>query len=81
MTGKKALHIQARGGVYSEGPAAALEFTNPYLKAALAFIGITDYSELNVEGIAAFPDQALTILEESKEKAVEMAKQFIPARV
>ncbi|MEV2359950.1 NAD(P)H-dependent oxidoreductase [Paenibacillus larvae] len=81
LTGKKALHIQARGGVYSEGPAAALEFTNPYLKAALAFIGITDYSELNVEGIAAFPDQALTILEESKEKAVEMAKQFIPARV
>lgn len=77
LTGKKALHIRSRGGVYSEGPAAALEFANPFLKAALGFIGITDYSELNVEGMAAFPDKAASILEEAKEKATKLAKQFI----
>jgi FMN-dependent NADH-azoreductase len=31
LTDKKALHIQARGGIYSEGPAAQMEMGHRYL--------------------------------------------------
>lgn len=32
LEGKKALHIQATGGVYSEGPYAAVDFGRNHLK-------------------------------------------------
>ncbi|HEX3015240.1 MAG TPA: FMN-dependent NADH-azoreductase, partial [Desulfobacteria bacterium] len=40
MTAKKAVHIQARGGVYSEGPATGFEFGDRYIKALLTFLGV-----------------------------------------
>jgi FMN-dependent NADH-azoreductase len=65
LKGKKAYLVVARGGSYSEGPMQALNFQDTYLKAALAFIGITDVEVLAVEGIAFGPDIA--------EKAVSTA--------
>lgn len=37
LTDKKALHIQARGGFYSEGPAADLEMGHKYLSIIMNF--------------------------------------------
>ncbi|MFC7370158.1 FMN-dependent NADH-azoreductase [Fictibacillus iocasae] len=73
MTGKTAIHVQSRGGVYSEGPAQSFEFTNGYLQGVLAFIGITDYHHVFVEGTAAAPDKADEILAAAKEKASQLA--------
>ena len=43
LQNKKATLLVASGGVYSpESPAAALNFVDPYLKAVLGFLGITD---------------------------------------
>ncbi|MBM7646163.1 FMN-dependent NADH-azoreductase [Scopulibacillus daqui] len=77
MTNKKVLHIQSRGGIYSEGPAVEMEFTNKYLQTVLAFIGITDFEHLFVEGMNAFPDKAEAILDEAKIKAEKAADSFI----
>jgi len=76
LQGKKAVHIHARGGVYSEGPSKANEFADSYLKAVLAFIGITDVESVIAEGMAAFPDRAEQILEQAIEHAKDVAKSF-----
>ncbi|HUC93472.1 MAG TPA: FMN-dependent NADH-azoreductase [Paenibacillus sp.] len=72
LTDKKALHIQARGGIYSEGPAAAFESGHSYLAKIMQFHGVPSFEGLFVEGMAAMPDQAEAI----KAKAIEQAKQL-----
>jgi FMN-dependent NADH-azoreductase len=53
LTGKKATLLIASGGVYSAGsPAAAMNFVDPYMKAILSFVGITDVRTLSVGGVA-----------------------------
>ncbi len=71
LTDKKALHIQARGGIYSEGPAKEMEFGDRYLHAVLGFLGIPSVQSVIAEGMAQMPEKA----EEIKKKAMEEAKQ------
>ncbi|WP_121609164.1 FMN-dependent NADH-azoreductase [Mesobacillus foraminis] len=76
LTDKKALHIQARGGLYSEGPAAELEFGDRYLRAILGFMGVPSIETIAVEGMAATPDKADEIKQNAIEKAKQKAKEF-----
>jgi len=72
LTGKKALHIQARGGFYSEGPAAELEMGHRYIKIIMSFFGIPSLEGLFVEGHNAVPEKA----EEIKANAINRAKDL-----
>jgi FMN-dependent NADH-azoreductase len=58
---KKVYLAIASGGVYSEGPMKSYDFTEPYLRAVLGFIGLTDITTFRVEGtvIPAMKDTAL----------------------
>jgi FMN-dependent NADH-azoreductase len=76
LPGKKSLHIQARGGVYSEGPAAAMEMGHRYLNVIMGFFGITDFQGLFVEGHAQAPDKAEQIKAEAISRAQALAKTF-----
>jgi len=49
---KKVYLAISSGGVYSEGPMKSFDFTEPYLKAVLGFIGLTDVTTFRVEGMA-----------------------------
>ena len=49
---KKVYLVVASGGVYSEGPAAALDHAVPYMKSILAFMGMTDVEVIRIEGVA-----------------------------
>ncbi|MGB8000408.1 MAG: FMN-dependent NADH-azoreductase [Anaerobacillus sp.] len=71
LTDKKALHIQSRGGIYSEGPAKEMEFGDRYLHAILSFLGIPSIESVIAEGMAQMPENA----EEIKEKAIEEARE------
>ncbi len=64
---KKALHVHASGGVYSQGPAQAMDFGNKYLQSVLSFMGVTDFEAVLLEGtnVPDIPD------EEIKESALE----------
>jgi FMN-dependent NADH-azoreductase len=73
---KKVVLLEARGGVYSEGPAASMEHTQSYLKAVLSFFGITDFTLVVAEGMAAAPAEAEAIFAAAAEKAKEVAKGF-----
>ncbi|MBO0935307.1 NAD(P)H-dependent oxidoreductase [Fibrella sp. HMF5335] len=48
--GKKVYLAVASGGIFSEGPGAAIDFVVPYLKTALGLLGLTDVSVVRVEG-------------------------------
>ncbi|KGE17005.1 FMN-dependent NADH-azoreductase [Paenibacillus wynnii] len=76
LTDKKGLHIQASGGIYSEGPAASFESGFSYLKKISQFFGIPSFEGIFVEGMAAAPDQAQTIKENAIVKAKALAAQF-----
>jgi len=52
VTGKKVYVITARGGVYTQGPAQSMDFQEPYLRAVLGFIGLTDVTFIHAEGLA-----------------------------
>jgi FMN-dependent NADH-azoreductase len=47
--GKKVMIVSTRGGMYSQGPAAAMDFQETYLKAMFGFLGITDVKFLRAE--------------------------------
>ena len=53
LKGKKATIIIASGGVYEVGtPAGAMNFVEPYLKAVLGFLGITEITFVTASGAA-----------------------------
>ena len=58
VTGRKAYVFTARGGVYSCGPARAMDFHETYLRSVLAFLGITDVTFVHTEGLALGEDAA-----------------------
>ena len=76
LPNKKAVHIQARGGVYSSGPAADFELGDRYINTILGFIGITDKQSIFVEGMNATPDKADEIKTKAIIKAKEVAQKF-----
>ncbi|MED3691571.1 MULTISPECIES: FMN-dependent NADH-azoreductase [Peribacillus] len=76
LTDKKALHIQARGGIYSEGPAAEMEMGHRYLNIIMQFFGVPSFEGLFVEGHAAMPDKAQEIKENAITRAKDLASTF-----
>lgn len=59
LTGKRAFVLTARGGVYS---GSALDHQEPYLRQALAFVGIHDVTFIHAEGLnmgAEFQEKGL----------------------
>ncbi|MBL0386878.1 FMN-dependent NADH-azoreductase [Tumebacillus sp. ITR2] len=75
LGGKKAVHIQASGGVYSEGPTRDWDFGNRYLATIAQFLGFS-LESIFVEGQAAQPDKAAEIKAAGVEKAKQVAKSF-----
>lgn len=76
LTDKKALHIQARGGVYSEGPAAEMEMGHRYLNVIMNFFGVPSFEGLFIEGHAAMPDKAQEIKQNGIARAKDLAHTF-----
>lgn len=79
MKGKKALQIQAAGGNYhDDGPHGEFsrDFGAPYLEMMLNFYGIRDVSHIYVEGGAHHREQAVEILKNAQQEAIELAKKF-----
>ena len=75
MTDKKAIILSARGGVYSIPEAAPMEMAANYMKNVFGGVfGMQIVDEVIIEGHAAAPDQAETIIAEGLAKVAEVAK-------
>lgn len=68
LTNKKVYLAIASGGIYSEAPMKNYDFTEPYLRAMLGFIGLTDLTTFRVEG---------TAIPEIKETALSKAQATV----
>lgn len=73
---KKAFHIQASGGIYSEGPVADRENGSRHLGTVLRFVGITDFEALFAEGFSTAGDRISQIKAAAAEAAREAALRF-----
>ena len=58
LKGKKAVVIESRAGLYSEGPAAAMDSQEPHIRTLLGFMGIDDVAFVRAEKLAFGPDAA-----------------------
>jgi FMN-dependent NADH-azoreductase len=66
LGGKRVIIVESRGGLYSEGPAQAIDFQEPYLKHLLAFIGITDVTFVRAEKIGYGPEARAASIEAAR---------------
>lgn len=76
LENKKALHIHASGGIYSEGPAIDIEFSNSYLKAVMGFMGIQNYESVLLEGTNMVLDGGVKIKAKAKKELEKLVKTF-----
>ncbi|MFC0137936.1 FMN-dependent NADH-azoreductase [Staphylococcus petrasii] len=76
LTDKKALHIQSRGGYYTEGPAAEVESGDRYLRNIMTFLGVPSYETIIIEGHNAEPEKTEEIKAASIAEAKELAQKF-----
>ncbi|QIL42177.1 FMN-dependent NADH-azoreductase [Pedobacter sp. HDW13] len=61
VKGKKVYLAISSGGVYSDGPMKAYDFTESYLRSVLGFLGMVDVTAYRVEGLSMpnLKDEAL----------------------
>lgn len=74
--GKKVALLNARGGIYSDGPLESYEMSLNYVKNILSHFGVTETEMVVVEGHNARPDQAKDLIQAGRDEAVKLAEQF-----
>ena len=74
--GKKAVHIVARGGGYSEEPAASYEMGDRYLRTIFGFLGIRDFTTISADKLDVIGEDAVAIVENVIKEAQDKAKNF-----
>jgi len=73
LSGKRVIVIESRGGLYSEGPAQAIDFQEPYLRHLLGFVGITDVTFVRAEKIGYGPEARNAALAQAKTQISALA--------
>lgn len=73
LKGKRAMVIESRGGLYSEGPAQQMDSQEPHLRNLLGFMGITDVIFLRAEKLAFGP--------EAREQAIDAVRRQIEGTI
>jgi FMN-dependent NADH-azoreductase len=76
LMGKKAIHIQVSGGIYSQGPLMKLDHSHPYLKQVLNILGIQNVDVLYVEGHDFDRERADEIIRKGISDAEKLAITF-----
>jgi FMN-dependent NADH-azoreductase len=56
VTGKRAIVVESRGGLYSSGPAQPMDSQEPHLRTLLGFMGITDVTFVRAEKLGYGPE-------------------------
>ncbi len=81
LTGRKALHIQTRGGIYSTGPMVEFEMGDRYLRKVFEFLGFDSLETVVAEGMDHFPKLVPEIMAKAKEQAAEAAREMAKVSV
>lgn len=73
LAGKRAIVVETRGGLYSDGPAQAMDSQEPHLRNLLGFIGVDDVVFVRAEKLGFGP--------EAREQAVAAARAALDAAI
>lgn len=73
---KPVLLVEARGGHYSDGPGAEMEFSQKYLKTIMNFMGVQNFQHLLIEELSVDPNKAEDIYFNGAEEAKNLAQRF-----
>ena len=76
-TGKRAIVASTRGGVYSAGPATAMDFQEDYLTAMFGFIGITDVCFVRAESLSRGTEARSQSLEAAHAAVRDVVRQTL----
>jgi FMN-dependent NADH-azoreductase len=79
IEGKRAIVIESRGGLYSEGPAQVLDSQEPHIRNLLGFMGIGNVTFVRAEKLAFGPEARAQAIEAALSKlgdAVERHRQL-----
>jgi FMN-dependent NADH-azoreductase len=77
VQGKKVILVLARGGIYSEGPMKGYDFQEPYLRAVLGFIGMTDVEAIRIEGLGMGDDALRNAVTSAKAQADGVVRAIV----
>jgi FMN-dependent NADH-azoreductase len=77
LKGKRVIVVESRGALYSEGPAKAIDFQEPYLRQLLGFMGLTDVAFIHAEKIGFGPDAREAALSGAKAKISAMVAETL----
>ena len=78
LKGRKAIVIESRAGLYSEGPAAAMDSQEPHLRTLLAFMGLDDVTFVRAERLAFGPEAAEASIAGAVEQLRSLANEELP---
>jgi FMN-dependent NADH-azoreductase len=73
LKGKKAIVVESRAGLYSEGPSAVNDSQEPHLRTLLGFMGLDDVTFVRAEKLAFGPEAAEAAIAEASNKLRELA--------
>ena len=66
--GKRVIVASSRGGVYSDGPAQAVDFQEPWLRHVLGIMGITDVEFIRAEGLNLGAEQRASAIRQAMDQ-------------
>ena len=80
MTGKRAIVVSSRGGLYADGNGPWADYQEPYLLQLLAFMGITDVQIIRAEGVAYGEEPRAAAIEKALAEVAALAvSELAPA--
>lgn len=78
VTGKKAIVIETRGGLYSSGPAVAMDSQEPHLRTMLGFMGIDDIAFVRAEKLGFGPEAVTAAIAAATAELDALAEGELP---
>ena len=78
VRGKKAIVVETRGGLYSSGPAAAMDSQEPHLRTMLGFMGLDDVAFVRAEKLGFGPDAVAEAIEAATAEFDRLVAEELP---
>jgi len=73
VTGKRAIVVLSRGGLYSSGPAQPMDSQEPHLRTMLGFMGVTDVTFIRAEKLGYGPEARQQAINDAQAELAKVA--------